>query len=192
MPATPIGLRNKIIEDQYNRHRGIKLPSFKTDDSVYVPVFSGNHRSWLSGVVQQRTGNFMQAVKQNLDKTWIFFRVTSETIPHRDCHKLLLDILLDTFSLPQQPNGSSDRESESTFQRRLSRQTHAPILRVIIQPRRETCEWIPQSRENITETVAQTLNNLFYYFLVPWCHSLFWPYGERSTLFGTVLGLVIS
>lgn len=141
LPSERPKLRNPVMESQFNRRHGAKMKDFKPGDLVYVHVFRNFSRTWIPGIITKRKGNVIYEVAvgnttQTRHVNHLRSRCISPCPAQGDISELPLDIMLDTFALPN--TTASDTEKlklhVAPTERRYSLRTRPPIKRFSIDP----------------------------------------------------------
>lgn len=106
------------MESQFNRHHGAKKRNFYSGESVYVMDYRSRNRTWAPGVIQEKIGNVMYAVKVD-NHIW---RRHENQIRNRSTTSAQLNVL-DLFPF-ESPNSTEEiiaiDDNESNFDSEVS------------------------------------------------------------------------
>jgi hypothetical protein len=123
---------------QFKSERGQVGRTFSPGDLIYVLDFKGPKKTWIPAKVIRRVGTVMYQVQSQYSSNIRHVNHIRRRYTH-DNEQLPLDILLDTFILPEE-NTLTTEENEPTpeqrdsAERRHSRRTRPPIQRLNIRP----------------------------------------------------------
>lgn len=131
-----------------NQHNGFRTADlkFQVGEPVYVLMFRNFNRSWVPAVVKRRKGSVLRDVQvgdeiQTRHINHLRPRYTENNNKDNSI-ELPLDVLLDTFDLPNAIPDTNQTEKDLVVQnsidRRHSIRTRTPIRRFIIDPKRKT------------------------------------------------------
>ena len=131
--------RNKTMENQSNRHQGAMSRLFLPGQPVLAKDYSNGKEKWTQGYILHRSGNVIYDVDvqssiwvrhaNQLRHSYLSERPSNDTV-------IPLNVLLDTFELPQrvQTTCSEQSKSQKKFPTRRTQRKCKPTSTLQVDP----------------------------------------------------------